>query len=192
MAEGGITSQAQDITDLQSNVTAAQGDISATSGAVGRLSTRVTNAEGIRRRKMSIDYSQIVTAADKAAAEQAARLAGVNAERTRRLAGGTAFAVPGITDPIPLTGRPFDQSVYLSLLVSAQGYKAAGVTDPIQTVRAGDDVIHKLTPDQMIALVSQAMAWVEDVMARSWEMKDRAGAYTAGIPADYADDAHWP
>lgn len=141
---------------------------------------------------MTIDYSQIVTSEDKAAAEQAARLAGVNAERTRRLAAGAAFPVPGIDDPIPLTGRPFDQSVYLSLLVSAQGYKAAGITDPVQTVRAGDDVIHKLTPDQMIALVAQAMAWVEDVMSRSWAMKDGTGDYTAGIPADYADDAHWP
>ena len=135
---------------------------------------------------MSIDYNQIVTAADKAAAEQAAWLEGVNAERARRLAAGASFPVPGIADPIPLTGRPVDQTVYLALLTRAMAYQSAGVTDPILTVRAGDNVIHQLTPEQMISLVSQAMNWFEAVMAASWVMKD------SGVPADFTDDGYWP
>ena len=116
----------------------------------------------------------------------------VNAERERRLEYGAAFTVAGVTDPIPLRGRPFDQTVYLALLMRAQGFKAAGVTDPVLTVRAGDDVIHSLTPDQMMSLVMQSMAWFESVMAVSWAMKDSTGDFPQGIPTDYTADTHWP
>ena len=112
----------------------------------------------------------------------------VNTERLRRIATGSAFTIVGVTDPIPLTGRPFDQTVYLALLTRAMALKSAGVTTAALTIRAQDDVIHTLTPDQMISLVSQAMVWFESVMAASWAMKDSAD----GIPADYTDDDHWP
>lgn len=112
--------------------------------------------------------------------------ADVNAERTRRLEYGSEFTVAGVANPIPLTGRDFDQSVYLALLLRAQGYKAAGVTAPILTLRDRSDVTHNLTPDQMISLITQSMTWFESVMATSWDMKDN------GIPVDYADDKHWP
>jgi hypothetical protein len=116
----------------------------------------------------------------------------INRERERRLAEGSAFPVNGVTDPIPLTGRPFDQTVYLALLTRAQGYKAAGVTDPVLRIRAGDDKIHMLTPDQMIQLISQAMTWVEQVMAVSWAMKDGTAPFEAGIPDDFVADEYWP
>lgn len=116
----------------------------------------------------------------------------VNAERDRRLEAGSAFTVAGVADPIPLQGREFDRTVYLALLTRAQGYKAAGVTDPVLKIRAADDVTHNLTPDQMISLVTQSMNWFEDVMATSWHMKDATGDFPDGIPADYADDTHWP
>ena len=93
---------------------------------------------------------------------------------------------------IALQGRPFDQTVYLALLTRASGYKAAGVTDPILTIRSADDVIYSLTPDQMISLVAQSMGWFESVMATSWAMKDGAGAFPDGIPADFVNDSYWP
>jgi len=116
----------------------------------------------------------------------------VTSERERRLEYGAAFTVAGVADPIPLQGRSFDQTVYLALLMRAQGFKAAGVTDPVLTVRAGDDVIHSLTPDQMMSLVMQSMAWFESVMAVSWAMKDSTGDFPQGIPTDYTADTHWP
>lgn len=119
------------------------------------------------------------------------QVAAIDEERMRRIEYGSTFAVPDIADPIPLTGRPFDQSVYLALLMRAEGAKAAGITDPVLRIRAGDDVIHMLTPDQMIALISQAMGWFEHIMAVSWAMKDGAAPFEAGIPDDVADDAHW-
>jgi len=116
----------------------------------------------------------------------------VTTERERRLEYGAAFTVAGVADPIPLQGRPLDQTVYLALLMRAQGFKAAGVTTAALNVRAGDDVIHSLTPDQMMSLVMQSMTWFESVMAISWAMKDSTGAFTGGIPTDYTDNAHWP
>ncbi len=116
----------------------------------------------------------------------------VNAERDRRLLRGAAFAVPGAAEAIPLTGRPEDRTVYLALLVQAQGAKAAGITTPALRFRDDNDTIHLLTPDQMIALIAQAMQWFEAVMAVSWAMKDGDAPFEAGIPEDFADDRHWP
>ena len=116
----------------------------------------------------------------------------VTTERERRLEYGAAFTVAGVADPIPLQGRPLDQTVYLALLMRAQGFKAAGVTTAALNVRAGNDVIFTLTPDQMMSLVMQSMTWFESVMAISWAMKDSTGAFTGGIPTDYTDNAHWP
>jgi len=116
----------------------------------------------------------------------------INTERERRLAAGSSFTVEGVTDPIPLQGRPFDQTVYLALLTRAGGLKSAGVTTPALTLRDGADTIHELTPDQMLSLISQSMTWFESVMATSWAMKDGAAPFEAGIPADFTDDTHWP
>lgn len=53
-------------------------------------------------------------------------------------------------------------------------------------------MIYSLTPDQMISLVAQSMGWFESVMATSWAMKDGAGAFPDGIPADFVNDSYWP
>lgn len=117
----------------------------------------------------------------------------VNNERTKRIEGGTSFAVAGLTSNVILQGRPFDQTVYLALLTRATGFKAAGETNSVLTVRGKDDVVHTLTPDQMISLVSQAMTWFEDVMKVSWAMKDNTGSFTAGVPLDFdSNDSYWP
>jgi len=143
--------------------------------------------------KISVLKNGIITEVDYTAPEPPLPTPqDVNAERERRLEYGAAFTVAGVTDPIPLQGRPLDQTVYLALLMRAQGFKAAGVTTAALNVRAGDDVIHSLTPDQMMSLVMQSMTWFESVMAISWAMKDSTGAFTGGIPTDYTDNAHWP
>lgn len=116
----------------------------------------------------------------------------INPERERRLDAGSNFAVPGLSEPIPLTGRPMDQSVYLALLMRAQGAKAMGVTDPVLTVRDAADAIQMLTPDQMIALVVQAMGWFEAVMKVSWAMKDGEAPFENGPPDDLENDEYWP
>jgi hypothetical protein len=115
----------------------------------------------------------------------------VNQERDRRIVAGAEFTITGIGSPVPMTGREQDKAVYLALLVQAQGAKAAGVTAAIHTFRDGGDTIHTLTPDQVIEMVMQAMAWFEAMMQISWDMKDGAGDFTGGIPADFQDDSYW-
>lgn len=134
----------------------------------------------------------IKTAADLSHEAELALEAKVNPERERRLSQGSSFMVPGLAEPVPLTGRPTDQSIYLGLLMRAQGAKGMGITDPVMKVRDTDDVIQMLTPDQMIALLSQAMDWFEQVMTVSWQMKDRAVPFENGVPADFTNDAYWP
>ena len=116
----------------------------------------------------------------------------INTERERRLAEGSSFTVEGVVNPIPLQGRPFDQTVYLALLTRASGLKSAGVITPALTLRDGTDTTHELTPDQMISLISQSMTWFESVMAASWAMKDGTAPFEAGIPDNFTDDVHWP
>jgi len=115
----------------------------------------------------------------------------INSERDRRILKGTAITVTKYGD-IHLTGRASDQSVYLAMLLRAQGAKAVSITNAIHAFRDASNTMHTLTPDQVIEMVSKAMAWFEAVMKVSWAMKDGSGDFTGGIPADYSDDKHWP
>lgn len=116
----------------------------------------------------------------------------VDRERVRRLHAGTSFAVTGIASPIPLTGKDFDMSIYIALMLRANAFKSSGVTEAVLTVRDGDNVNRLLTPDEMLELIGAAMGWVEDVMKVSWAMKDGTGDFTGGIPLDFTDDSYWP
>lgn len=115
----------------------------------------------------------------------------VTAERDRRLEAGAKFSTTGATD-VWLQGREQDKAVYLGQMMRANGLKAAGVTSAALRIRAGDNVIWQLTPDQTLDLVAQGMTWFEQVMAVSWAMKDGTGDFTGGIPADFTDDKWWP
>ncbi len=115
----------------------------------------------------------------------------VNTERDRRIVQGSMFDVDGY-GTIAITGREEDKVALTGLLLKAQGAVAAGVTDPIMTLRDRDNVNHSLTPGQMIDLVMQGMAWIQATMQVSWDMKDATGDFPEGIPADFTDDAHWP
>lgn len=124
-------------------------------------------------------------------AARAPKSADVNRERDRRIEAGRSFAVTGYGD-IPLTGRHEDRTALMGLLIRAQALKADGVTDPVLIVRDANNQNHALTPDQMIELISAGIAWIEDVMQRSWDMKDQQPPFVDGIPADYTNDEHWP
>jgi len=116
----------------------------------------------------------------------------VNAERLRRIEAGNAFTVAGVKDPIPLQGRPFDMTVYQTKRQFAKEAEAVGNNDPIHLLRDAADMNYMLTAAQMISLTSQAVQYVEQVMATSWNMKDATGDFPDGIPADFTDDKHWP
>lgn len=115
----------------------------------------------------------------------------INAERDRRIAEGKTFNVSGHGDVV-LQGRIQDQMVLQARLNAALMKKAAGSTAADLFIRDKNNVIHYLTPDQMIELVSEGIDWIEETMQVSWAMKDATTPFTAGAPFDYTEDHHWP
>lgn len=110
----------------------------------------------------------------------------VDREREHRIVAGKTFTIAGAGD-IPVTGRPEDQVTLLALKDTARGLKAAGVTDAIIPYRDGANTDHLLTADQVISLTDQGKAYVTKLYQASWTLKAMDP-----IPADFADDSHWP
>jgi len=134
----------------------------------------------------NIDMTQIITAEDKAAQEQAHRRDALHAHRDRLIAEGTTVSVSGIGD-VPLRGLPFDQTVMLSLMQRGAARVAANDTTADMPFRDNANVEHMLTGAQAVELAAAGMAWIEDVMQASWAIKD-AGP----IPEDFTDPSYWP
>lgn len=128
----------------------------------------------------------IKTAEDLAAEDQARLAAAVNAERDRRIMLGTTVTVTGL-GAIPVQGRPVDQVNLMALADTARDLIAAGVTGAVIPFRDGDNVLHDLTPAQMLEVSRQGKEAAGAIYAASWALKDGAE-----IPAKYADDDHWP
>jgi hypothetical protein len=110
----------------------------------------------------------------------------INAERERRILTGTTVEIAGI-GPVPLQGRPEDQINLLALKDTARDLKAAGVSAPVIPFRDGNNVIHMMTPDQMIEATDKGKLHVSAVYQAAWDLKAMEP-----IPADFADDKWWP
>ena len=113
------------------------------------------------------------------------RRAGVNAERARRIVAGTEIAIDGY-GPIPVQGRPEDMTNLTGLYNIATEKRRTMDTTASMVFRDRDNVVHSLTPQNMIDLYVAAIAWVEAIYQASWALKEGA------VPRDYADDRHWP
>ena len=134
----------------------------------------------------NIDLTQIITAEDKAAQEQARRRDALHAHRDQVIAAGTTVTVTGIGD-VPVRGTPFDQTVMLSLMQRGAARVAANDTTADILFRDKANTEHMLTGAQAVELAEAGMTWVQSVMAASWAIKD-AGE----IPADFDDPVRWP
>ncbi|NKX40360.1 DUF4376 domain-containing protein [Rhodobacteraceae bacterium R_SAG2] len=111
----------------------------------------------------------------------------VNAERARRLVAGTSVTVTG-HGPVALSGRDEDTRNLQGLAFAAQLRLSQGDTTHQTTFRDAENADHVLTPAQVLEMWSLGSAWIEQVYAASWALKDTQG----GIPADYANDGYWP
>jgi hypothetical protein len=124
---------------------------------------------------------------EEIAAEHERMRVGVNDERARRLVAGTNVSVTG-HGPVALSGRDEDTRNLQGLAFAAQLRLSQGDTTHQTTFRDAGNVDHVLTPAQVLEMWSLGSAWIEQVYAASWALKDTQG----GIPADYADDGYWP
>lgn len=112
--------------------------------------------------------------------------ADVDAERARRTLAGHTVTVTGYGD-IPLQGRPEDQINYLGLKDTASDLKAAGYTAPVIPFRDAANVVHMLSPDQMIEAVNKGKEHVSALYQAAWALKEMDP-----IPTDYStNDSYW-
>ena len=111
----------------------------------------------------------------------------VNAERQARLAAGFDATLSDGVTVIPLQGRDEDMRNLHGLCTAAQLRMAGGDTTTVTAFRDRDNVIHDLTPAEVVELWSIGAAWVSAVYAASWAIKD-----IDPIAPDYADDSRWP
>ena len=109
----------------------------------------------------------------------------IDAERDRRLRAGQIITVTGYGD-VAIQGRQQDMVTYANLAMRAAQRVQAGDTTPMQ-FRDRDDVIHSLTPAEMVELMNKAGEAATQIYAASWVLKD-----SDPIPQDYTDDTHWP
>jgi len=129
----------------------------------------------------TIDLSQLITAEDKAAAARASAEAAVNAERQRRILAGT------VIDGVHVTGRDEDARNLTNLARLAQLRIAGGDTTTPTVFRDGQNVDHKLTPPQMLALWQASAEYVSALYAASWAIKAMEP-----MPEDVTADELWP
>lgn len=115
------------------------------------------------------------------------RRADVNHERDRRIHAGVKIAVrPGVT--VHVGG---DETTKINLLGLAQAATlrvSSGDVTTITKYRDETNTVYDLTPPEILQVWSDGAAYVSEVFAHSWALKDDPN----GIPVDYMDDKHWP
>lgn len=109
----------------------------------------------------------------------------VNRERARRLAAGTDVDLAGY-GPVALQGRPEDQQTLQGLAFGAQLRIAAGDAT-LSNFLDRNNVLHQLTPAQLVEVWQAGAAYVAAVYAASWAIKERDPFAT-----NPADPVLWP
>ena len=99
----------------------------------------------------NIDMTQIITAEDQSALEQARRKGALHRHRDQLIATGTIVSVGGIGE-VPLRGLPFDQTVMLALMQRGAARVAANDTTADIPFRDNANVEHMLTGAQAVEL----------------------------------------
>lgn len=127
------------------------------------------------------DPATIITAEAKAIEAHRAMSDAVNAERDRREIAGK------VIDGVHVTGSDKDARNLANLAMDAQMRIAEGDEGSITIYRDGNNVDHALTPSQLVSLWRASKDYISALYAASWALKA-----LDPIPADYADDIHWP
>jgi len=128
----------------------------------------------------------VVTATYVVTYDAALAAESVNAEHDRRALLGRAFPVEGVGD-VPLEGSEKTQVVLLALKDTARDLRDAGVTAALLMFTDRDGTDRRMNAVQMIALVNAGKAWMQQVHEAKRALKEMDP-----IPADFADDRHWP
>jgi hypothetical protein len=112
----------------------------------------------------------------------------VNIERDRRVLKGSSFIPVGYSVSVKVAGDPLTKSNLQNLAFASSLRVSQGDLTSITQYRDEDNVVHSLTPPQVIDLWSKGASFVEDIFHASWVLKSEPD----NIPADYVEDYHWP
>jgi hypothetical protein len=111
----------------------------------------------------------------------------VTAHAEKLIEAGVTISITGLAEPVYVQGRDKDSRNVQGLVTAAQLRLAAGDTATVTKFRDGNNVMHDLTPAQVIELWQKSAAYVSFVYAASWAIKDGGT-----IAQDFADDERWP
>lgn len=111
----------------------------------------------------------------------------VNKERDLRVQAGAAFNLEGHLPKVPISGDDNSRENLTNLGLLAQSMIASGSTSPIP-FRDRNNLIHQLSPQQVVELWQKGVMRVSAIYEASWALKDRP----EGIPMDYREDVYWP
>lgn len=100
---------------------------------------------------------------------------------------GVTIKITGLSEPVYVQGRDKDSRNVQGLVTAAQLRIGAGDTTTITEFRDGSNVMHDLTPPQVVELWQKSAAYVSAVYGASWAIKDGDT-----ISADFRDDERWP
>lgn len=94
----------------------------------------------------------------------------LNAARDAAFAQGMEYNLNGETDVVQT--RPEDQLNLIALSAKAQRMIAAGHPDATLTFRGAENVNREITATEMDALTMAALAHIEGIYQKSWQLKD--------------------
>ena len=106
-------------------------------------------------------------------------------ERDRRIADGTSVNVSDVGF-IPITGRAADRDNLAGLGLIALARLAAADDTPLR-FRDAANVLHSLTPAQVMELIAGGAAYIEALHDVVWQWADQGT-----VPADFTDPGYWP
>lgn len=111
----------------------------------------------------------------------------VNLHRHYRIMRGKTFDLSS-GKSVSIQGDQQTRENLDALALAANLRLAQGLTDHITPYRGNDNVIHQLSPMEILELWQSAASFVEAVYAASWAIKDDP----AGISPDFKEDPRWP
>lgn len=111
----------------------------------------------------------------------------VNKERDRRFVLGAVFPT-SLGKEVWLQGDTVSRTNLQGLAWAADQRVKAGDLTTTEIYRDGGNVDHALAPPEVIELMALGSRWISETYHAAVALKDAPD----GIPADFADDIHWP
>lgn len=110
----------------------------------------------------------------------------INKLRDNKIRFGCIMSLSGLVATVQVSGSEENMRNITNLAILAN-YYISTVTPAIIPFRDEKNVIHTLTPQQMLELWQKAMTYVSSLYQASWVLKD-----SNPVPLDFEDQKYWP